>query len=328
MNFIFCNINEMDNYQGITIDDQPKHEGNLVKDTSDVFEQDNFLDFNGRCYGYVRTGGEIHLDQHFKGVSEGTKSMSGITVVFCAAINEEELTIVGWYENATVFKEMVTLPLYDDEYLYFNFMADAKDCHLISKEDRDFIIKRPRQTRQGKTMGKSNLWYAKSAYGRGDFIPRVMDEIQRDDLNFVPVSLEDKINQMSLTLEEGNNLILGHEAYDEEEDFLAAAYFLRALEKEESYDAYLGLAKSYEGAQAYSKALEVLEKMMSLYGEDEELINEAFSISDFILDYERASLYYKKQKSYADEEIVQEEYYAYINELEDLVKSFGAYLKK
>ena len=59
MNFIFCNINEMDNYQGITIDDQPKHEGNLVKDTSDVFEQDNFLDFNGRCYGYVRTGGEI-----------------------------------------------------------------------------------------------------------------------------------------------------------------------------------------------------------------------------------------------------------------------------
>jgi tetratricopeptide (TPR) repeat protein len=177
-------------------------------------------------------------------------------------------------------------------------------------------------------MGKSNLWYAKSAYGRGEFIPRVIDEIQRDDLNFVPISLEDKIKQISSTLEDGNDLSLGHEAYDEEKDFLAAAYFTRALEKEETYEAYLGLAKSYQGALAYTKALEILEKMMSLYGEDEELINEAFSISDFILDYERASLYYKKQKSYEEEEMVQEEYYAYINELEDLVKSFGAYIKK
>ncbi len=328
MNFIFCNINWMKNYQGITANDQPMHEGNLVKDTSDVFEKDNFLDFNGRCYGYVRTGGEIHLDQHFKGVSEGTKFMGGVTVVFCAAINEGELQVVGWYENATVYKEMVTLPLYDEEYLYFNFMAEAKDCHLIKEEDRDFIIKRPRPSRQGKTMGRSNLWYAKSAYGRGEFIPRVISEMERDDLEFVPVTLEEQLLFLIPTLEEGDNLILGQNAYDNEEDVLAMGYFKKALEQEETYEAYLGLVKSYQGALAYKKALDTIEKMISLYGEDEELVNEAFMISDFILDYDRASSYYKKKSAYEDGEMDQEEYYAYINELEDLAKTFGSYLKK
>lgn len=328
MNFIFCNINWMKNYQGITAEDQPMHEGNLVKDISDVFEKNNFLDFNGRCYGYVRTGGEIHLDQHFKSVSEGTKFMGGVTVVFCAAINEEELQVVGWYENATVYKEMVTMPLYDEEYLYFNFMADSKDCYLVQEEDRDFIIKRPRPSRQGKTMGRSNLWYAKSAYGRGEFIPRVISEIQRDDLRFVPVALNDRLEVLKPSLEEGDNLELGHEAYDAEKDLLAIAYFKSSLATEETYEAYLGLVKSYQGALAYKEALTVIEKMISLYGEDEELINEAFTISDFILDYDRASSYYKKQRAYEEEAMTQEEYYSYVNELEDLVRSFGTYLKK
>ncbi len=318
----------MRNYQGITEKDQPMHEGNQVKDISDVFEKDNFLDFNGRCYGYVRSGGEIHLDQHFKGVSEGTKFMGGVTVVFCAAINEGELEVVGWYENATVYKEMVTLPLYDEEYLYFNFMAEAKDCHLIKAEERDFIIKRPRPSRQGKTMGRSNLWYAKSAYGRGEFIPRVISEMEREDLEFVPVSLEDRLEALKPALEEGDDLELGRDAFDREEDLTAIAYFRRALEKEESYEAYLGLAKSYQGALAYKMALDTIEKMIDLYGEDEELVDEAFMISDFILDYERASSYYKKKRSYEDVEMPSEEYYEYINELEDLARSFGAYLKK
>ena len=226
--------------------------------------------------------------------------------------------MVGWYENATVYKEMVTLPLYDEEYLYFNFMAEAKDCHLIKEEDRDFIIKRPRPSRQGKTMGRSNLWYAKSAYGRGEFIPRVISEMERDDLEFVPVTLEEQLLFLIPTLEEGDNLILGQNAYDNEEDVLAMGYFKKALEQEETYEAYLGLVKSYQGALAYKKALDTIEKMISLYGEDEELVNEAFMISDFILDYDRASSYYKKKSAYEDGEMDQEEYYAYINELEDL----------
>src|SRR5690554_2936429 len=178
MNIIFCNINWMKYYNGASDKDLPRHAGVPVKDTSDVFEQNNFRDFNGKCYGYVRSGGDIMLDRHFRGVPQGTKSMKDLTIVWCAAISDEEARIVGWYRDATAYKEMVSLPLYEEEYIDFSFMADAKNCVLVPEEERTFVIKTSKSSSNRKGAIKSNIWYGKSEYAKKEFIPRVTEYLE------------------------------------------------------------------------------------------------------------------------------------------------------
>lgn len=329
MDYIFCNISWMKYYNGQTEDDRPKHAGVMIKDPSDVFEQDNFKDFNGKCYGYVRTGGSILLDKHFRGVAQGAKSLDGVTVIWCAAINEEEARIVGWYRNATVYREMVSLPLYEEEYIHFNFMADSSDCYLLPEEERTFSIKRSKSSAPLKGASKSNLWYAKSEYGRKEFIPRVeeyMNGFQGEFVSFQVAELKDTLPTEEDKGSYAEYMDKAGSFYEDGEYRQAVIYYNGAVKVNETYESSLGLANAYYQLDAFSETLNIVEDMIEKYGENRELIELAFIASDFMMDHEKAPVYFKKLNKIEGNEISDSEYYEYLNEITDLRKTYGKYL--
>lgn len=331
MDYIFCNISWMKYYNGLTKEDQPKNGGILIKDPSDVFEKDNFRDFNGKCYGYVRTGGSILLEKHFRSVSEGAKSLKGVTVVWCAAINDEEARIVGWYRDAAVYKEMVSLPLYEEEYIHFNFMAEAKNCYLLPEEDRSFVIKRSKSSTPLKSASKSSIWYAKSEYGRKEFIPRVEQFMEDYQGGFVPFQIR---KNLSDALPQENNGMNSYDEYMEKAKGLydegdyrnAVIYYNGALKLDRTYDASLGLANAYYQLNAFRSTLSIVENMIDKHGENLELVELAFIASEFMMDKEKAPVYYRKLSELEGNTLSDGEYYEYLNEITDLHKTYGQYL--
>lgn len=329
MNIIFCNISWMKEYNGLSEKDQPKTAGLVIKDPSDVFEKDNFSDFNGKCYGYVRSGGSIMLEKHFRGLSQGVKSLSGVTVVWCAALNEEESRIVGWYHDATVYRDMVSLPLYEDDYINFSFMAESKNCYLLSEEDRTFSIKRSKSSTPQKGASKSNIWYAKSEYGRTEFIPRVMEFIDDERREFIHFQVDEKLMTAlpEKTLESYDEyLSKARESYEEGSLRDAIKYYNAAAKTNKSYEVSFGLAKCYYELNAFSHTVKLVEEIIDRHGENKELVELAFISSDFILDTEKAAMYFRKLNELEGTELSDREYYDYLNEITDLRKSYGQYL--
>lgn len=329
MNIIFCNISWMKEYNGVSESDQPKHAGLVIKDPSDIFEKDNFSDFNGKCYGYVRSGGSILLDKHFRGLSQGVKSLDGVTVVWCAALNEEESRIVGWYHDATVYRDMVSLPLYEDDYINFSFMADSKNCYLLPEEERTFAIRRSKSSTPQKGASKSNIWYAKSEYGRTEFIPRVMEFIDGYRGEFVHFQVDERLmtSMPEDTLESHEQYIAkAEDSYAEGSLREAIKYYNAAAGMGESYEASLGLAKCYYELNAFSHTVKLVESIMDVHGENKELVELAFISSDFILDVERAARYFRRLNELEGTELTDREYYDYLNEITDLRKTYGQYL--
>lgn len=332
MEFIFCNISWMKYYNGITSEDKPKHGGHLIKDPSDVFEKDNFRDFNGNCYGYVRTGGDIQLDKHFRGVPQGAKELSGVTVVFTAALNEEESRIIGWYENATVYREMVSLPLYEEDYLYFNFKAKVEDCTLLPEDQRTFSIKRSKSSTPQKGASKSNIWYAKSEYGRQEFIPRVYSYIKEYNGPVVPIGILENLKDVlppidlpSFTCED--LLKEAHELYEEEAYKEAVLFYNAALQKERTYLAGFGLASCYCHLNAFHETIRIGEELLGSFEETAELLELLYVSSDLVLDHEKAPKYYRRLNELEGTPLTEREYYDCLNELTDLSRSYGKYLK-
>lgn len=331
MDYIFCNISWMKYYNGLTEEDRPKNGGVLIKDPSDVFEKDNFRDFNGKCYGYVRTGGSILLDKHFRSVAQGAKSLQGVTVIWCAAINDEEARIVGWYRNATVYREMVSLPLYEEEYIHFNFMADAKDCYLLPEEKRSFAIKRSKSSAPQKGASKSNIWYAKSEYGRKEFIPRVEQFIEDYNDGFVPFQIRKNLSDALPQVEDGsesyeNYMEKAQYFYDEGDYRNAVIFYNGALKLDRTYDAGLGLANAYYQLNAFRSSLSIVENLIEKHGENMDLIELAFIASEFMMDKEKAPLYFRKLSELEGKTLSDAEYYEYLNEITDLHKTYGQYL--
>lgn len=328
MNIIFCNINWMKYYNGASAKDRPKHAGVLVKDPSDVFEQNNFRDFNGKCYGYVRSGGDILLDRHFRGVPQGTKSMKDLTIVWCAAISEEESRIVGWYRDATAYKEMVSLPLYEEEYIDFSFMADAENCVLVPEEERTFVIKTSKSSASRKGAIKSNIWYAKSEYAQREFIPRVTEYIEdyKGASAMMRIKdLKDQLPEEEITGYE-EALLKARELYDEENFRQAVLYYNAARGIEDSYDASYELANAYFKLSGFDEVLELAENMIHHHGEKVELVELAFMASDMVLDMEKAPRYYRRLQELEGQPLTSEEYYEYYNELQSLNRSYKQYI--
>ncbi|HCW73972.1 MAG TPA: hypothetical protein DHM90_09480, partial [Clostridiaceae bacterium] len=275
--------------------------------------------------------GSILLDKHFRSVAQGAKSLEGVTVIWCAAINDEEARIVGWYRNATVYREMVSLPLYEEEYIHFNFMADAKDCYLLPEEKRSFAIKRSKSSAPQKGASKSNIWYAKSEYGRKEFIPRVEQFIEDYNGGFVPFQIRKNLSDALPQVEDGsesyeNYMEKAQYFYDEGDYRNAVIFYNGALKLDRTYDAGLGLANAYYQLNAFRSSLSIVENLIEKHGENIDLIELAFIASEFMMDKEKAPLYFRKLSELEGKTLSDAEYYEYLNEITDLHKTYGQYL--
>lgn len=173
MRIIFCNITYMKNYCGAD-NDIPVNGGKWIAENKDGGEVDNFLDYDGKCYGYFMHYGDILHIERIENTSLSDKVAEDVLVVWVAKPDEKNShsVIVGWYRHADVYRYVI-----DDD--CHNIVAKAENCHLLPVDKRKFIIPRASQNGKGKGMGQSAIWYADSEYAKKEFVPKVVDYISK-----------------------------------------------------------------------------------------------------------------------------------------------------
>jgi 5-methylcytosine-specific restriction protein A len=159
MKILFCNIGWMERYNGIDGDSIKR--GGAYNDTSIGHEVCNFTNVNDFVYGYVRPLGQIKIEN--LGVDKKTKFVDGVTVVWLAGPESGGTAVVGWYNDATVFRDPQRITERTKEQMAngidsYRVKALWSNTVLLPIEKRTLMI--PRAVKGG--IGQSNVWYANS----------------------------------------------------------------------------------------------------------------------------------------------------------------------
>lgn len=303
MKILFCNITYLRSYLGTIEDDLPLKGGSWVKDHKDAHEKWNFLNYNGYCYGFVQNNGEFHLER-LEGVSTQDTSTDGVTIVWCALNQNGDTVIVGWYENATVYRyyeDSLATPISGIDRIYFA-KALAEDCYLLPEEERTYVIGRASQLGKGKGFGQQNYWYADSDYAKNGIIPDVVSYLNEHKGN--------RINRLSSYFSEPANLEkpltqaeknAADTYYDQSEYFLFLPLAYRIFnETKTADDAYfigIALKELYQFDSAlfwYQKVIEIeghnweIDSQMAYMFMQCEKFQESIKISSALFQYQES----------------------------------------
>lgn len=183
---IFCKISSMKYYKGAGNHDQPFNGGTFVRENGHGHEEYNFLareisndwdDDSGTvpkgeyCRGYVATKStiagkinQLHVER-IRGFGKSFKKepcVSGVTVIWFATCDLKKTTVVGWYRNATVFREYQNFYDEDGNKRWYNVLAKASECVLLPQKMRNknewWVPSKKYAKYYG--FGQSMLWYA------------------------------------------------------------------------------------------------------------------------------------------------------------------------
>jgi hypothetical protein len=164
---IFLRIGWMHSYEGIAGGDAIIGGGAFVTEHGYGHEIFNFRSFQGAVYGFVQPPGRRERWEDGKiniarlGVQTDDDRVSGVLVVWVATSPDGGTFIIGWYKNATIYRERQPAPPgsarrhLDDDCGYY-VTASAEDARLLPPDERVFSI--PQLGRGGP--GQSNIWYA------------------------------------------------------------------------------------------------------------------------------------------------------------------------
>ena len=106
MKILFCNIGWMKNYNGI--DGDSIQRGGSYNNESTGHEVCNFSVVRNHVFGYVQPTGQIKIEK--LGANRNDDSISGVTVVRTAGPDSGGTEVVGWYKDATVFRNSKPIP--------------------------------------------------------------------------------------------------------------------------------------------------------------------------------------------------------------------------
>ena len=163
---LICRTTWMKEYRGITEEDKPVGGGSYVDENNDAFEKYNFLPQpDGLIHGFVETkyskghtadarhANSIHIERIDASALKKDR-IENVRVVFVSFNPDVGKTfIVGWYDNATVYRNR-----FEYNGLYTTMTCRPEDAHLIPVEKRDFEV--PKASKDNKYgIGQSNLWY-------------------------------------------------------------------------------------------------------------------------------------------------------------------------
>lgn len=159
MPVLFCNVGWMEQYQGLG-GDTITGGGAHVAQHGRGHEMCNFYNHKQTHFGYVQPPG-TQIDIERLGASSDQDELNGVTVFWTATRPTGGTTIVGWYENATVYREYQyhssTPPQQKKNDIDGYWVKAATSSSVLLPIDaRTFEI--PRQVKGG--MGQSNVWYA------------------------------------------------------------------------------------------------------------------------------------------------------------------------
>ena len=160
---IFLNTAWMERYEGLSGNDKEIHGGgSYVEEYGYGHEIFNFKKIDGKVYGYAQPGGYNNLQR--LGASDDDEYIEDILVVFTATHKDGGTYIIGWYKNATFFKDYQNTRLkerkFRSEYIGYYAVSDAENTTLLSIDERFSFPTIPRRVKGG--MGQSNVWYADS----------------------------------------------------------------------------------------------------------------------------------------------------------------------
>jgi len=160
MALLFCNVGWMERYQGLHAGDKIVGGGAYVRKEGRGLEVCNFSADGNTLYGYVQPRGQkIDIDRI--GATSTDDSISGVTVVWTATRPTGGTAVVGWYKDATVFRnyqKFTEAPAIQrsngiDGYW---MKAPSSQANLLPVDERTCEV--PRQVKGG--MGQANVWYA------------------------------------------------------------------------------------------------------------------------------------------------------------------------
>lgn len=200
MPLIFCNVGWMNHYNGI--DGDSIERGGKYNQHSIGHEVCNFSNNEGTLYGYVQPTGRIKIEK--LGASKKEDSVSGITVVWTAGPKSGGTVVVGWYKNATVYRDAQELTNPNkiqrkNGVTSYRIKALTDNAVLLPVERRELII--PRAVKGG--IGQSNVWFADKEESQ-KIVECVVALIEGDTLPSLP-----DIDQIQSILE-GNPRLVAH----------------------------------------------------------------------------------------------------------------------
>lgn len=198
MKILFCNIGWMHEYDGIIGDSIEG--GGSYNENNIGHEVCNFSIIQNKVYGYVQPTGQIKIDR--LGAHKKDKSISGITVIWTAVSDGGGTVVVGWYKNATVYREQQQLQkptkLQKDNGLeHYHIVASSNDATLLPSNKRTLSI--PRAVKGG--IGQSNVWYADSQESQ-EHVFRVQTLIRK--------GFTEELPDVDIAAEEGNQKLRAH----------------------------------------------------------------------------------------------------------------------
>jgi hypothetical protein len=164
---IFLRVAWMTRYQGIGSGDTPVGGGAYIAEHGFGHEIFNFQQFQGAMYGYGQPPGrkdkwsDAKINLTRLGADAEDKSVSGVLAVWMATWPMGGGFIVGWYKNATLFRDWQSPPAgsartHAGTDCGYYVTAKSEDVVLLAPDERNFPV--PQQEKGG--FGQSNIWYA------------------------------------------------------------------------------------------------------------------------------------------------------------------------
>lgn len=170
----------MKSYRGLGSDDTIEGGGAFVQEHGYGHEIFNFLPLDGYYYGFVETKQRNSIRNKINitklGASKTDEYIDGVLVIWVAPDPESGTKIIGWFDNARVYRKEQESDdnrrLFKNEIFGFFVRAKVENCRLLSLDERIFSI--PRKQKGG--FGQSMLWYADQPEME-EFVQKVVDYV-------------------------------------------------------------------------------------------------------------------------------------------------------
>ena len=196
MRILFCKISSMKYYKGTCDQDVAQFGGKFVEENGYGHEEFNFLPIDMdetpelECVGFVEpksnrgTRNTLHIEK-----IEGCEAMKkepfveDVLVIWCAKRDQRDITVVGWYKHAAVWRDLqdwiVTFPDGTEENRGYNVRAKASDCTLLPEGERNirkWWIPSASYTKS-YGFGQSMVWYPTQPEAQV-FVSRLVENIE------------------------------------------------------------------------------------------------------------------------------------------------------
>lgn len=163
-------------------DDPPYGNHGWVREGNVPHEIKNFLPTaTGDLLGFVqvRDWGRINIDR--LGADHSDSQIDDVTVIWCAQHPDERgIVVVGWYENATVYRERQPCPEgwgRDDGEWAFRIKGRIESSQLVEAPLRDFVVQPAGLGRDGHIFGQADLRYVAEEFP--ELTERLLNYIRR-----------------------------------------------------------------------------------------------------------------------------------------------------